>query len=63
MRITTNFFFFKNFIYLFFIGYFLYLHFKCYSLFLFPSLLETPYHILHLPASMRVFLQLKLLSL
>ena len=40
----------------FFIGYFLYLHFKCYPLTWFPSLLETPYHILPPPASVRVFL-------
>jgi hypothetical protein len=40
----------------FFIGYFLYLHFKCYTLSQFPTLLETPYHILCPPASMRVFL-------
>jgi hypothetical protein len=40
---------------LFFIGYFLYLHFKCYPLSQFPSILETPYHILHLPAYMMVF--------
>jgi hypothetical protein len=37
-----------------FIGYFLYLHFKCYPLSQFAHL-ETPYPILHPPASMRVF--------
>jgi hypothetical protein len=42
------FFFFKN-------GYFVYLHFKSYPLSQFPSLPETPYHILPPPASMRVF--------
>jgi hypothetical protein len=43
-----------------FIGYFLYLHFKCYPLSRSPTptpaFLETPYHILSPPASMRVFL-------
>jgi hypothetical protein len=39
-----------------FIGNFLYLHFKCHPLSWFPFLLETPYHIVPSPASLRVFL-------
>ena len=46
----------------FFIGYFLYLHFKYYPLSQFPSLPETPYHILPPTASMRAFLHPPILS-
>jgi hypothetical protein len=56
LEVAIFFFIYLLFIYLFIIGYFLYLNFKWYPLFWFPSLPETPYHILLPLASMRVFL-------
>ena len=47
---------FVSFLFFFFIRYFLYFHFKCYPRFLFPSLPETPHHILLLPCFCEVLL-------